>query len=305
MSLGVVSPPSLLEERYAPRARTFTGSDADSRRATAAIRSLIDRGLSKESPADEHARAIATLGCLSGPTEIQAALELLGGRSAGPDRIGSEPEVRKALFQSLAAEPTVGQARLVEFAVTSQDPVRRQAADALPDTLSPAAAGELARWLASGRELYINQAATLAGAHPAAELIPSLVSAQYAPPRVKRGDEAWIAIGQSVHYVQGQIPVVGSGSASYQPVIGTIYEGSLFRVMESVVEIYRTEVHLSLGRVTEELTGQPPPPFGYDQARWMQWYRQEFPRLAAERRLELEHRHTESNSRATPSNRDS
>jgi hypothetical protein len=295
----------MLEERYAPVDRAFTGSDAGERRATAAIRSLVARGLSKDSPPSDYERAIATLEHLSGPIEIHAAIEVLGEHGAGPDRIKSEPAVRRALFRSLAAEPTVGQARLVEFAVTAQDPVRKQAADALPITLSGPARSELMRWLRSGRELYTNRAASIAGAHPAAELIPSLVSAQYAPPRVKRGDEAWIAIGQSVHYVQGQIPVVGAGSAAYQPVIGTIYEGSLFRVMESVVEIYRTEVHFNLGRVAEELTGQPPPPFGYDEDRWMEWYRHDFPRLAAERRLELERQREESNSRSTPSNRDS
>ena len=58
--------------------------------------------------------------------------------------------------------------------------------------------------------------------------------------------------------------------------------------MESMVEIFRTEVHMNLATVVEETTGQPAPPLGYDEARWMVWTRDELPRLMAAHQAERE-----------------
>ena len=278
----------------AQRASAKVGAEMRERATCAALRQLVSRALNpidahaKPISADERARAIATLACLSTPLEIQCALKVLDGEGSRPNFIACDPQVRRAIFAAMAKDPSVGQPKLVELAVVADDPVRQRALDSLPAELSPRALAEIARQLGSDREMYINRAASIAGSHPAASLIPSLVSAQYAAPKVKRGDEAWIAIGTARSYVQNQIPIVGDASTSFQPVIGTLFEGSLLRVMESMVEIFRTEVHMNLATVVEETTGQPAPPLGYDEARWMVWTRDELPRLTAAHQAERE-----------------
>ena len=294
---------------YGSRDKPSARPDAEAA-ASAALRELVRRGLrpaegdSKDIPAEERSRALATLGALQGPIEVACALKVLEGEGARPNFLTTDPQVRRAMFAAMAREPDVGQPRLVALAVRADDPVSQRAADALPRRLSPAATAELGRQLSTDRELFVNRAAGLAAAHAAVDLIPAMISAQYAPPKVQKGDEAWIVVGKSVHYVQNAIPVVGGASTSFQPVIGTVFEGSLLRVMESKVEIFRTEVHDSLAMVIEETTGQPAPPFGYDRDRWAAWYRDEFPRLAAAHRAELEQRQHERDTVTKSSTRD-
>ena len=164
--------------------------------------------------------------------------------------------------------------------------------------MPPEALALLADELASGRERFINRAAMIAGAHGAATLIPNLIAAQYEAPREKRGDEAWIAIGKSISYIAGAVPIVGDASGAFQPVPGTIFEGSVLRIMESVVEIYRTEVHVALASTVERATGLPAPPFGYDRERWLAWYRDEFTALARAHAALESQRETETTVRS-------
>ena len=278
--------------------------------ASALLRNLVERAIHRPTTAGAVSKAdrrdgLAALSSLRTPIEIRSALRVLEGEGSRPNFIASDPEVRRALFIAMAGEPTVGQPRLVEWAVTAEDPLRQRANDALPDRLSEPALAELSRLLASDRELHINRAASIASAHAAAALIPALIQAQYAPPREKKGDEAWIAIGKTQHYVQNQIPIVGDASTSFQPVIGTIYEGSLLRIMESMVEIYRTEVHVSLAMVIEQTTGAPAPQLGYDRERWLAWYENDFPALAARHAEELRSAEEEARTVSTPGARDS
>lgn len=323
-ALGAGSPPageSTPLGKYAQNSGAAALLDSDA--ACAAMRNLVARGImparasTPAMPADAMTDAIAdamtsernaaleTLAALRSPIELTAALKVLAGEGSRPDFIACDMEVRRALFAALAKEPTVGEPALVRFALAGSGNVRQRALDALPDKLSPKAQAELAGFLESQREFEINQAASIASAHSAAALIPSLIDAQYEPPRAKRGDEAWIAQGTSIHYVQNAIPVVGGSSTSFQPVIGTIFEGSLLRIMESMVEIYRTEVHESLAMIVEQETGKPAPPFGYDQARWMAWYRTEYPKLAAAHRADVEQAATAATTRTTRSTKDS
>lgn len=279
----------------AARAGARQRAELEMQITSALLRNLVARALhpAPGMPAirtEDRQAGIETLAALATPTELACALKVLDGEGSRPNFIASDAAVRRALFSALAREATIGQAELVAYAVTGDDPMRQHAADALPDTLSDTALARLSGLLGSDRELHINRAASIASAHASAALIPALIQAQYAPPREKKGDEAWIAIGKQTRYVQNQIPIVGDASTSFQPVLGTIYEGSLLRIMESMVEIYRTEVHIGLARVVEQTTGMPAPPLGYDTDRWMAWYRDEFPALAA--------RHAESVRRA-------
>lgn len=290
------------------------GSDEqvpDEKAIKASLRAAVFRGFAasdgKAGPigAAERNEALAMIAALSTPAELSCALDVLCGESTRPNLFATDAQVRRALLTAMAREPEFGQPKLVELAVRSDDQIRDRAADMLPDRLSGPALAELSRQLASDREAWINRASMIAGSHPAAALIPALISAQYAPPTPKKGDEAWIAIGKTVHYVQNAIPIVGDSSASFQPVIGTVYEGSLLRVMESMVEIFRTEVHESLAMVIEHETGLPAPPLGYDRDRWMAWFATDFPRLAEAHRRELELKSHEAATRSTRSARDS
>jgi len=287
--------------RAAPKERL----ELEERATAESLRALVSRGLERGADTAARTEAVRALGALSTKLEIACALKVLDGEGSRPNYIASDAAVRRALFAAMAKEPQLGQRALVEFAVCGDDHVRAHAADALPDELAPSALDELIRLLGSDRELYINRAASVAATHPAAILIPALVSAQYAPPKPKRGDEAWIAIGTARSYIQNQIPVVGDSSTSFQPVIGTLYEGSLLRIMESMVEIYRTEVHVALEEVVVHHTGQPAPPLGYERDRWLAWYRDEFPKLVALRQAELQESGEVKRARSTSGARDS
>ena len=247
----------------------------------AALAALQREGLSHAAPAQARALALETLGGLTTQLELEVAVTGLSGAGGRPNVIHSAPDARKTLFAALARNDDFGQATLIDFAVTGDDPIRQDALDAMPKIASSNAEGALARFLSSTRELHINRAAMIASAHASAALIPALIQAQYAPPREKKGDEGWIAIGKTTSYVQGMIPVVGDASGAFQPIVGNIFEGSLLRIMESVVEIYRTEVHYSLAMVIDRSTGEPAPALGYDQDRWMAWTRDELPPLLA------------------------
>lgn len=248
------------------------------------LRELVARGLSiagENGVTAERSAALATVAGLAHPLELADAFDVLSGEGFRSNLVASEADVRKALFGALAAEPVFGQVKLVELATTANDEFSAAAREALPSSLSPAALQAIEAALSSPRERVINRAAMIAGMHPAGALIPSLIQAQFADtdPRPK-GDEAWIAIGTATTYVAGLVPVVGNGSAAFQPIPGVVYEGSVLRIMESVVTVHRTAVHWALVATVENTTGQPAPPFGYDRDRWLAWYRNEYPQLA-------------------------
>ncbi|MEY3142192.1 MAG: hypothetical protein RLY21_685 [Planctomycetota bacterium] len=248
------------------------------------LRELVSRGLSIPSEngvTPERAAALSMLGSLTHPLELRDAVAVLSGEGFRKDLLSSESDVRKALFRALATDPLYGQPRLVEFGVTGDDEVASSARESLPPTLSPAANRAVEDALRASRERHVNRAAMIAGAHPAGTLIPSLIQAQFAETeRAETGDEAWIAIGKSTSYVAGLVPVVGNASGAFQPIPGIVYEGSVLRIMESAVTIYRTEVRQALVATVEKTTGQPAPSFGFDRDRWMAWYRNDYPQLA-------------------------
>ena len=268
----IAKPLGASPERQAERLREIT---------LAAARELVSRGLSDTATAQDRTAAIDAIQRLHSQTELTAALKVLQGEAGRANLVASDSEVRGALMKALSNDAKTGHVALVQFAVEESDPVRASALAAMPDRLSENAEASLAAYLAGDRELFVNRAASIASAHAGAALIPPLIAAQSTPPRQKRGDEAWIAIGKSISYVADVVPVVGDASGAFQPVPGTVFEGSVLRIMESVVTIYRTEVYFSLRRVVERATGQPAPPFGWDAFAWNQWYENEFPALAA------------------------
>lgn len=304
------------------RARGAAVSNSQAARDHAARRVLdIERDIRKESLREldrrgftvdsrngvtaERTAALEMIAALRHPAELADAVEVLSGEGFREDLIAAESDVRTALFRALASEPSFGQPRLVLFGVGRNEAVAAAARDALPARLSPPALNAVRIALAGPREQTINQAAMIAGAHPAGSLIPSLIQAQFEeaePPQ--QGDEAWIAIGKSTAYVAGLVPVVGNGSGAFQPIPGVVYEGSVLRIMESAVTIYRTEVHQALAVTIERTTGQPAPPFGFDRDRWLAWYQNEYPQLTQAHQRELMERDASKGIKTSPARAD-
>ncbi|MFN5496498.1 MAG: hypothetical protein ACK5C3_07975, partial [bacterium] len=287
-------------------ARRVLDSERDIRRE--ALRELGRRGFtvdSRNGVTAERTAALELIAALRHPAELADAVEVLSGEGFREDLIAAESDVRTALFRALASEPSFGQPRLVLFGVGRNEAVAAAARDALPARLSPPALNAVRIALAGPREQTINQAAMIAGAHPAGSLIPSLIQAQFEeaePPQ--QGDEAWIAIGKSTAYVAGLVPVVGNGSGAFQPIPGVVYEGSVLRIMESAVTIYRTEVHQALAVTIERTTGQPAPPFGFDRDRWIAWYQNEYPQLAQAHQRELMEQDASKGIKTSPARAD-
>lgn len=257
------------------------------------LRELVGRGLSiplRNGVTPQRSEAIETILALGHPLELEDAVEVLRGEGFKKDLVMGESDVRNALFKALASDAAFGHAKLVELGVAASNDLSAAARDALPQELSASAIDVLRTALASSKEREINRAAMIAGAHPAGALIPSLIQAQFEETSApEQGDEAWIAIGKSTAYVAGLVPIVGSASGAYQPIPGVLFEGSVLRIMESAVTIYRTEVHGALLATVEGTTGQPAPAFGFNRDRWLAWYRNEYPQLAqAFRRERLE-----------------
>ena len=272
------------------------------------LRTLVAQGLSipaVNGVTPERTQALKTIAALSQPVELFDAARILEGEGFRKNLIASEPDVARAYFAALATDPILGQTKLVQYGVTGSDEVSLLARETLPRELSPNAINLLRASLAGQRERDINRAAMIAGTHPAGALIPSLIQAQFeqtsAPPE---GDEAWIAIGKSTTYIAGLVPVVGNGSGAFQPIPGVVFEGSILRIMESAVTIYRTEVHQALVATVEQTTGQPAPPFGLDRDRWMAWYRNEYPQLASAYRREAVEKALADDVRSSPARAD-
>ena len=248
-----------------------------------AMRDLLKKGLripSKNGVTAARREALETIQGLESPLELRAAMRVLEGEGMDGNLVRGELDVRKALFAALARNTAIGHPALVRYAIVEDDAVARIAQDLLPEELSPQALAVVESGLRSSRELHINRAAMIASAHTAAALIPALIDAQFEERSSEgRGDEAWIAIGRRTAYIAGYVPVLGDGSGALQPIPGIVYEGSLLRIMESAVFIYRTEVHRSLAMVIERTTGQPAPPLGFDRDRWLAWYQRDYPFL--------------------------
>lgn len=248
-------------------------------RSAAELRAQVIDGLQAGAGNERRDASLSALDGLAA-AELDTARKLLEGRGNRANLIASDGEVRLRFFRRLARDAH-GQRVLVEAAVRDEGAVQADAYASLAAPLSDEATAAVRAFLASDRELHVNRAAMVGSAFAPALMIPELIQAQSAPPRRTRGDEAWIALGKSTTYVGNVIPTVGDGSAAFQPVPATVFEGSVFRVSDSVVTIYRTEVHRALVSAVERTTGEPAPAFGIDEDRWMAWYRSEYPVLAA------------------------
>jgi len=132
----------------------------------------------------------------------------------------------------------------------------------------------LDRGLRSNMHEVANAAGALAGTLNALDTIPLLIAGQAtADDRPdNEGDLAWIAIQTQTAYIQGLRAVAGNNSGAFEPIVGILNEGTVMRVMDAVVVVYRTEVNRSLVNLTSNDWGQSTEHLGYNINDWWNWY---------------------------------
>jgi hypothetical protein len=187
---------------------------------------------------------------------------------------GERHDVQLAMLDAFAAGGTEGQYAIASMAIQSADAgVRAEATRRLTLPPGPGVLAAIDDGLRAGDHEWVNNAGVLAGAVHAIEAIPQLIFAQYVQqPTEERGDRAWIAIGKTTSYVQNVVPVTGDNSGAFQPVIGQVYEGVVFRIQDCVATVYHGGVHDSLVAMTTYDSGMDTAGIGWDMRAWRAWF---------------------------------
>ena len=188
-------------------------------------------------------------------------------------------DVRLAILDHLAGQDEDGMAVLAWIAITDNDQaIRHEATKRLLAPASDRVLEQLDMALRSSDHSVAMHAAVLAGTLDAVEVIPLLIFAQAAgtPANQQTGDLAWIAIETQRAFVAGLVPVAGDASGAFQPIIGKISEGTLMRVVDAVVIVYRTQVHRTLVALSSNDWDQPTDGFNYNINAWWHWYNEEY-----------------------------
>jgi hypothetical protein len=188
-------------------------------------------------------------------------------------------DVKLGLMDHFALQDEEGQAALAWMAIYDGDSKIRN--EALERMTTPV--GEPVRYMLNGalrsdKDEVVNAAATLAGALNVIETIPLLIFGQATATGngETTGDLAWIAFQTQRAFVQGLVPVVGDNSGAFQPVVGTVSDGVVMRVVDAVVIVYRTPVHAALVNLTRNDWGQPTEHMGYNVQAWWDWFNTEY-----------------------------
>ncbi len=216
---------------------------------------------------------LAQLESFTQPEAIEPLVETLGGESA---------PVQSWLVQHLRdrVDPEYGQSTLAYLCIYGDD---ASLADmALGSLEGPASARTryiINKALHSRNHNVVGNAAIVAGQLKLFEAIPLLIAAQAGQAggggTSGTGDLAFIAIGTQRYFVSDLQPVVGEASAGFDPTISTIFEGSVVRIQDAVVEFKRPAVHNVLMGMVQEDFGKPVD-FGYDVNAWREWYNTEY-----------------------------
>ncbi|MHC4910485.1 MAG: hypothetical protein ACYTF9_12265, partial [Planctomycetota bacterium] len=174
--------------------------------------------------------------------------------------------VRMAIVEHLEAQGEAGQAALAWAAVHHpDDAIRNEAGLRVTQPVGDAVKAVLEAALRSNDHHAAANAGGLAGALNVLETIPLLIQAQAAPVRrATAGDLAWIAVQKETVYVERLAPVVGDATGAYVPITNTLNEGFVFRAVDAVVIVYRTEIHHALVSMTTNDWGQPTAAYAYD-----------------------------------------
>lgn len=191
---------------------------------------------------------------------------------------GEKDDVRVAMLEHFSAHDDAGQAALAWTAIYADDKaLRYEATLRLATPASPSVLAVLDHALRDTRHAVVSNAASLANALNAIETIPLLIFNQATVDDYSdEGDLAWIAIGTQISYVQDLVPVVGGGSGAFDPIVGTILEGTVLAIQDAIVVVYRTEVHFALRNLTTRDWGRPTDHLAWDMKRWWTWYNEEY-----------------------------
>ncbi|MEM7754817.1 MAG: hypothetical protein AAF297_04175 [Planctomycetota bacterium] len=209
-------------------------------------------------------------------------------------------DVRDAVLDHFAGQQTgEGDAALAWEAVYGEDEASRKAA--LERLGSVASVRGVDPLVVDVTRSGLRESATqpaVAAANVAAslklfDLIPLVAAAQVAAQGdgERRGDLGWILIGTQRTFVADVQPVVSDNAVAFDPQLAVISEGTLLRVSDAFVAVYRVEIHRTLIGMTGEAWGQSTAHLGYDAGAWKAWYANEFvPFLEAkaEAKTELE-----------------
>lgn len=233
------------------------------------IQSIEDTYLRKGRSRQKRDEGIAELRAINDPAAFQPMFEVLQDQ---------EDDVRRAMLEHFQQAGDAGQAALAWTAIFAEDSALRY--ESTLRIQAPASSSVLAVLdgaLRDTRHAVVSNAATLANALNVIDAIPLLIFNQATVDDYSdTGDLAWIAIGTQISYVQDLIPVVGSGSGAFDPVVGTILEGTVLAIQDAIVIVYRTEVHYALRTMASRDWGQSTEHLGYDMKRWWTWYNEEY-----------------------------
>ena len=70
--------------------------------------------------------------------------------------------------------------------------------------------------------------------------------------------------------------MVGSDSGAMMPILGVATEGSVVRVIDAYVIVYRTIVHNALVAITTDEIGESTADLNYNINDWWHWYNDEY-----------------------------
>jgi hypothetical protein len=188
-------------------------------------------------------------------------------------------DVQLAMLDHFAQQGDEGQAALAYTAIVREDDaIRNEALERMTNDPAKPVLRVLDQALRSRKHEIANNAGLVAGRIGAIQTIPLLIFAQATsdPVPAETGDLAWIAIETQHTFVADLAPVVGDNAGAFQPVLGVVSEGTLLRVMDAVVVVYRTEVHASLVNLTTHDWGRSTAHLGYDMRAWWAWYNTEY-----------------------------
>lgn len=263
-------PPTIAAQVAAEPSPDLVARNGKLREYRRQIRRIVHENLGGIKVAAKRQQGIAELRGITDPMAFPVLSEELTDQ---------KDDVRFALLDHFAEQGDPGQAALARMAIhDTDDGLRREAAFRMHGPASPSVLGILDEGLRSPLHRIANNAGALAGTLNAIETIPLLIFAQVTgdPVPDDSGDLAWILVGTQKAYVAEVYPVVGDGAAAFVPVPGVVQEGSIMRVVDAVVVIYRTQVHRSLVAMTTRDWGQPTDRLGYDPRAWWAWYNEQY-----------------------------
>ncbi|QOJ00655.1 MAG: hypothetical protein HRU70_09185 [Phycisphaeraceae bacterium] len=271
-------------------------------------RAEFERGLRKlraESFRSEYApkrrEGIEKIKAHTDPTTFQSLIAVFG--EEGED-------VRRALLEHFrASRSDAGDRGLAWLAITDKDAgIRSAAREFLESRIGEegkATAGMLevvARAAAGGTSAHVERAATLAQGLNLYEVIPALIAAQAGGVGGggvggggggggggRRGDLAWVFIGEQQAYVADLTPLVSERAVAFDPQIGYVTSGALIRIHDAVVTVnHRPVIHRALMDLGSRLTGSDLSGLGQDRAAWAAWRDSAYAGAMAARKAERE-----------------